>query len=77
MNPPPPAAPSNSDDRTGHTLKHLVRKTYQRMASTGPRLAVIPIPYWLSGTTAHKSTAKLGKACEELAAIRYTAVKSR
>jgi hypothetical protein len=47
------------------------------MASTGPRLAVIPIPYWLSGTTAHKSTAKLGKACEELAAIRYTAVKSR
>ena len=60
MNPPPPAAQSNSDDRTGHTLKHFVRKTYQRMASTGPRLAVNPIRYWLSGTMADKSTAKLG-----------------
>ena len=47
------------------------------MAFTGPRLAVNPIPYWLSGTSAHKSTANLGKACEELAAICYTAVKSR
>jgi inosose dehydratase len=46
------------------------------MTSSGPRLAVNPIPYWLSGTDADKSTANLARACAELAAIGYSAVKA-
>ncbi len=45
-------------------------------SASGPRLAVNPIPYWLSGTTADKSTANLGRALEELSAIGYSAVKA-
>lgn len=45
-------------------------------SASGPRLAVNPIPYWLTGTTADKSTANLSRALEELSAIGYTAVKA-
>jgi inosose dehydratase len=44
--------------------------------TTGPRLAVNPIPYWLAGGTVDRSTANLGTAFEELSAIGYTAVKA-
>jgi inosose dehydratase len=45
-------------------------------SASGPRLAVNPIPYWLTGTTPDKSTANLGRALEELSDIGYTAVKA-
>jgi inosose dehydratase len=45
-------------------------------ATTGPRLAVNPIAYWLAGGTPDRTTRTLGPAFTELADIGYTAVKA-
>ena len=44
--------------------------------STGSRLAVNPIAYWLNGGTPDRSTATLGRAFTELSEIGYRAVKA-
>ena len=44
--------------------------------TTGPRLAVNPIAYWLAGGVPDRTTRTLGPAFTELADIGYTAVKA-
>ncbi len=44
--------------------------------NAGPRLAVNPIAYWMAGGTPDRSSATLGAAFTELAAIGYRAVKA-
>jgi inosose dehydratase len=46
------------------------------MRSSGPRLAVNPIAYWLAGGVPDRTTRTLGPAFAELADIGYTAVKA-
>jgi len=45
-------------------------------SSSGPRLAVNPIAYWLAGGIPDRTTRTLGPAFTELAEIGYTAVKA-
>ncbi len=48
----------------------------ETVTSSGPRLAVNPIAYWLAGGTPDRTTRTLGPAFAELAEIGYRAVKA-
>ena len=56
--------------------RHAVEEAADDRASSGPRLAVNPIAYWLAGGVPDRTTRTLGPAFTELAEIGYTAVKA-